>query len=144
MMPDGTINSYKVRALSGAASKQTAVGGSIGVNYIDSSARAEVGNNATLTGTIGAAAVEAVNLTEMQNIAGGAALSLSGGTGVGLAVAVNIVNTLEARASVGNNSAITAGGLATVKARSSLVPITETLPIIGSVGLTSFAAGIAG
>src|SRR5262249_31797112 len=60
VMPDGTINSYKVRALSGAASKQTAVGGSIGVNYLDTSARAEVGHDATLTGTTGDVAVGAV------------------------------------------------------------------------------------
>jgi len=141
-MPDGEANEFKVRALSGAASKDTAVGGSIGVNYIDISARAEVGDNTTLTGETGDVRVEATNLNEIQNIAGGAALSTNG-TGVGLAVSVNVANTLEAKASVGNDSTIDAAGTATVKAKSSLVPFAEDLPIIGEVGVTSFAAGIA-
>src|SRR5262249_35264833 len=114
--------------------------------------RADVGNGAVVTGTSGDARVEATNLNEVQNISGGAALSLNGGSGVGLAVSVNIANTIEAAATVGDNATLSAGGTATVKAKASFVPVQDTLAfnlkgtqlINQSIGITTFAAGIAG
>ena len=69
-MPAASTNTYVARALSGAAASGTAVGGSIAVNYVDTSARADVGDNAVVTGTTGDARVEATNLNEIQNISG--------------------------------------------------------------------------
>ena len=143
--PTGEKNIYQARALAGAASSGTAVGGSISVNYIDTDASATVGNNATLTATGGDIDVAASSLNEIQNLAGGAAISTEGGTGVGVAVALNIVNELTITASVGNNATLSAtSGSVSVTATSSFVPKIEDLPLLGEIGLTSFAAGIAG
>ena len=144
VMAPGQTNTFQSRALSGAASSDTAVGGSISVNYIDSNTSATVGHDADLHATAGDVGVIAESKNEIQNLAGGAALSLEGGTGVGVAVAVNIVNPLDTTASVGHDTSITASGSVAVTANATFVPIVETLPIIGDVGVTSFAAGIAG
>src|SRR6185503_19813190 len=137
-------NTFQARALAGAASSDTAVGGSISLNYLDLDTNATVGSNAGLHATAGKLEVSAVSHNEIQNIAGGAALSTEGGTGVGVAVAVNIVNGLDTNASIGNNTTATASGDASITATASLVPVVETLPVLGEIGLTSFAAGIAG
>ncbi|TAK65480.1 MAG: hypothetical protein EPO22_04755, partial [Dehalococcoidia bacterium] len=142
--PVGQKNTFQARALSGAASSGTAVGGSVSVNYLDLETRAAVGNNADLDATAGGINIAATSLNEMQSIAGGAALSLDSGTGVGVAVAINIVNDLDTRAEVGNNVIADATGSISVTAHAELLPVTESLPLIGSVGVTSFAAGIGG
>ncbi|WP_206522034.1 hypothetical protein, partial [Mesorhizobium sp. M7A.F.Ca.CA.004.04.1.1] len=81
----------------------------------------------------------------MQNLAGGAALSTgSGGGGVGIAVTVNIVNDLNTKAQTGINLDAEAQGAINVTSHAELLPISEDLPVIGSLAVTSFAAGIAG
>jgi hypothetical protein len=140
----GQTNTFQSRALAGAASSKTAIGGSVSINYIDQASTAKVGDKATLTSTAGNITVAADSRNELQNIAGGAALSTkSGGTGLGIAFAVNIVNGQDTIASVGSQTKLDASGSVAVKASSSLVPKSENLPIIGTVGVTSFAAGIA-
>ncbi|MBI3917574.1 MAG: hypothetical protein HY322_11275 [Betaproteobacteria bacterium] len=149
VLPLNAEHSYQVRALAGAASKGTTVGGSIAVNYLDSSSVAEIGNFATVTATgAGGVSVMADNFNEIQNLAGGAALSVSSSAGVGIAVAVNIVNTLETKATIGSDSTINANnGPVKVAADASLVPFTENFDLagLGSVPLsfTNFAAGVA-
>jgi len=143
--PTGEMNTYQARALAGAASSDTAVGGSVSVNYIDTNAAAAVGDNVTLTANTGDIDVVASSLNEIQNLAGGAAISTEGGTGVGVAVAINIANELTTSAAVGHDSTLSAlSGSVSVTANSTFVPIIEDLPVIGSIGLISFAAGIAG
>ena len=145
VMVAGETNTFQSRALSGAASKQTAVGGSVSINYVDQDTNATVGANASLHATGGDVTVAAESLNEIQNVAGGAALSTeSGGAGIGIAVALNIVTGLDTNATVGANATVQASDSITVSATSSLEPKTENLPVIGDVAVSSFAAGVAG
>ncbi|RUX65753.1 hypothetical protein, partial [Mesorhizobium sp. M7A.F.Ca.CA.004.08.2.1] len=142
---NGQKNTFQARALSGAVSKNTAVGGSVGVNYLDVDTLASVGDNVDLDANTGNIEIGAVSLNEMQNLAGGAALSTgSGGGGVGIAVTVNIVNDLNTKAQTGINLDAEAQGAINVTSHAELLPISEDLPVIGSLAVTSFAAGIAG
>ena len=75
----------------GAISKGNGIGGSISVNFLDLDTDATVGNNAKLKATAGGIDVAAVSHNEIQNIAGGAGLSTGSDTGVGVAIAVNII-----------------------------------------------------
>src|SRR6185436_16800947 len=145
----GQTNTFKARALAGAASSGDGIGGSISVNFLELDNHAKVNSGATLNATGGGIDVVATSKNEMQNIAGGAGISLEGDTGVGVAVAVNIITGtdgtgLNTTASLGDNVTATAGkGSVNVAANATLVPITETLPIVGEVGVTTFAAGLA-
>ncbi|UUZ54394.1 hypothetical protein LP419_39605 [Massilia sp. H-1] len=69
----------------------------------------------------------------------GAAVSTnSGGTGIGIAVALNIDNQ-GTSAEIGSSASVTASDDVTVEAIASIVPKSEDLPIIGTVAVTSFA-----
>ncbi len=141
---DGERNTFQARALAGAVSKNTAVGGSVAINYLDVNSSAVIGNNADLDANAGGIAINAVSVNEMQSIAGGAALSSgSGSTGVGVAVSINIVNDLNTKADVGTGVDAEATGAIGVTAHAELLPITESLPVIGNLAVTSFAAGVA-
>ncbi|MBK5565795.1 LEPR-XLL domain-containing protein [Ensifer sp. SSB1] len=140
---EGQKNTFQARALAGAVSKNTAVGGSVAVNYLDVNSSAIIGNNADLDANAGGIAINAVSVNEMQSIAGGAALSLNGGTGVGVAVSINIVNDLNTKADVGTGVDAEASGAIGVTAHAELLPITESIPVIGNLAVTSFAAGVA-
>ena len=143
-MVSGETNTFVVRALSGGVAKNTAIGGSVALNVLDVETDAQIGASAHVTATTGDLDVAAESHNEIQNISGGAALSTSGGTGVGVAVSINIVSGLDTNASVGHDAVLNAtNGSVHITADASLVPKTETLPVIGSVGITSFAAGVA-
>ncbi|NNU43173.1 beta strand repeat-containing protein [Ramlibacter montanisoli] len=149
-MASGETNTFQSRALAGAASKQTAVGGSVSINIVVQDTAASVAGGATLTATAGSVDVFAESKNELQNIAGGAAISTqSGGTGIGIAIALNVVDQ-ETRASIGDKptlgdaAVVTASDSVSVKATSSVLPKSEELPVIGTVAVTSFAAGVAG
>src|SRR5262249_46272728 len=58
-------NTIQARGLAGAAAKNTAVGGSIGLNYVEMDNHATVGNNSVLTGTAGGVSVVARSLSEL-------------------------------------------------------------------------------
>src|SRR5690606_21314668 len=138
--PEGEHNTFQARALSGAAAQSTAVGGSIGVNYVEMDNHATVGNGATLTASTGDIEVAARSPSEIQNITGGAALALgSSGTGVGVAVSVNIF-TQNTSATLGDDVTADAAGSVVVSSTAALVPISEDLPVIGELAITSFAA----
>jgi len=146
-MPQSATNTFESRALSGGVAKETAVGGSISVNYLQLDSNAIVGDSAKLHATGGDIVVAAESRNEIQNIAGGAALSTEGGTGVGVAIAVNIVHDLNTNAGVGKNASLNASGSVDVTADAKLTPKSEHLPVIGDligdIALTSFAAGVA-
>ena len=144
----GANNTAYSRALAGAVASNTAIGGSISLNYLDIDTHATVASNSGavthLTATAGSVTVSANDLNEIQNIAGGAAISTQGGTGVGIAIAVNIYNGLDTNASIGANAVVAAtGGSVSVTSHATLAPKLETLPVIGTFGVSSFAAGIA-
>jgi len=156
VMADGEVNTWKSRALAGAVSNGDGIGGSISVNYLDVTTLADVGNNASLTANSGGINVEAESHNELQNIAGGAGLGIDG-AGVGIAVAVNVLTNpnddpltdtegLYTGARVGSNATLnaSAAGGVNVSADAELLPVTESLPVLGEVDVTSFAAGIAG
>ena len=143
-MVSGQTDTFGARALSGAVAKNTAVGGSIALNYIDVETQASVGANAHLTSTGGDIDVAAQNHNEIQNITGGAALSTNSGTGVGVAVSINIVNGLDTTAKVQDHAVLNAnGGSVHVTADATLTPKAEALPVLGTVKISSFAAGVA-
>src|SRR6266480_3349675 len=143
-MMSGEKNTFVARALSGGVAKNTAVGGSVALNYIDVETTASIGANAHVSSTSGDIDVAAESRNEIQNVSGGAALSTSNGTGVGVAVSINILNKLDTEANVGHDAVVTAtGGSVHITSNASLEPKTETLPIIGDVKITSFAAGVA-
>ncbi|RVD69725.1 hypothetical protein EN751_24500, partial [Mesorhizobium sp. M4A.F.Ca.ET.029.04.2.1] len=142
---NGQKNTFQARALSGAVSKNTAIGGSVGINYLDVNTLASVGDNVDLDANTGNIEIGAVSLNEMQNLAGGAALSTgSGGGGVGIAVTVNIVNDLSTKAETGINLDAAVQGAINVTSHAELLTVTENLPVIGSLAVTSFADGISG
>ena len=143
VMIGSETNNFQSRALAGAAASGTAIGGSVSVNYIDQDTNATVADNAVLNATAGNIDVAAESHNTIQNLAGGAAISTEGDTGVGIAIAVNIVNGLDTNASIGDADA-TASGSISVTADATLLPKEENIPIIGTVAVTSFAAGIAG
>ena len=155
VQPDDTAHVFNVRALAGAVSSGTGVGGSISINFIDLSSEASIGDNASVSATNGDLDVIATNRVEVQNLAGGAALSAKGsGTGVGIAVSVNIVEDLDTDAEIGAGAEVSAeGGATTVSATASFTPYTDTLEledptddtntISQEVSVTNFAAGIA-
>ena len=139
----GDKNSIKARALAGGVGSQTAIGGSIAVNVVEIVSEASIGNGAQVNATAGSINVQASTHTEIQNITGGAALSLSG-TGVGIAVSVNVVDKHDTIASIGNNVNADATGSIDVGATASFTPMrTESLPVLGEIEVTSFAAGVA-
>jgi hypothetical protein len=136
-------NSFKVRALSGGVANKDAIAGSIAVNVIDLETTAKADADARLNATAGNVAIEATSRNNIQNIAGGAALSLSSGTGVGLAVAVNVISGFDTTAAIGVGADVDATGAVSVIATAALNPTSESVPVLGTVGLTSFAAGVA-
>jgi hypothetical protein len=151
VQPDGESNVFQVRALSGAVSSGTGFGGSISINYVDISNKAEIGDDATITANNGNVTVAAATLTELQNLSGGAAFSTDG-AGVGIAVSVNIVNTMQTEARIGEGATVTANnGSVSVTATGSFTPLSETLGLTTEIdtidnqelALTNFSAGIA-
>src|SRR5262249_60391793 len=70
----------------------------------------------------------------------------------GIAVSVNVANTVDTEATVGTGATLSAGGKATVHADASFVPVQDTIKfnlngkslVDTSIGITSFAAGAAG
>ncbi|MEL6550929.1 MAG: hypothetical protein AAFQ54_11870 [Pseudomonadota bacterium] len=149
LQPANEKNLFQVRALSGAVSGNTSIGGSISINYIDVAHHAAIGDDATVTASGGDITVAATSPNELQNLSGGAALSRNG-TGVGIAVSINIVDDLDTSATVGSSAILGATGAVNVSATASLVPLSDTLGLdTGSqiddfeIAVTNFAAGIA-
>jgi len=146
-------NTFQSRALAGAVSSGDGVGGSISVNFLDLDTHASIGDNAKVNATAGNVRVEAVSHNDIQNIAGGAGISLDDGAGVGVAIAVNIIadvdpgeegKGLDTSASVGTGAIVDATGSISVTADANLLPMNFEIPVINqTIAVTSFAAGIA-
>ncbi len=143
VMPQDASNTFESRALAGAIAKGNGIGGSISVNYLDLDTNATVGPNARLTANAGNIDVAAQSHNDIQNIAGGAGISTGSDTGVGVAIAVNIVNGLDTNASIGHDAEATASGSISVTADANLLPMEFEIPVVGPIAVTSFAAGIA-
>jgi len=142
-MVSGEKNTFVARALSGGVAKNTAVGGSVALNYIDVETTASIGANAHVSSTSGDIDVAAESRNEIQNVSGGAALSTSNGTGVGVAVSINILNKLDTEANVGHGAVVTATGGSVTSRRTPRSSPRPNAAIIGNVKITSFAAGVA-
>jgi hypothetical protein len=143
MADDGT-NTLVVRALSGGVAKNTAVGGSVAINVLEIDSEASVGNTAHVTALAGDIDIAAQSKNELQNVSGGAALSTSSGTGVGVAVSLNLILGLNTTAMVEHNAVLSStGGSVSITANATVEPKAEDLPVIGTVKISSFAAGVA-
>ena len=131
------VNDFSSNAVYGSGGTGDAGARSASVNVLDikTSARVETG---TTLGSSGAIDVVAEGPVGLNNAAGGVAIGK--GSGVGVAIAVNIVTGHATEAIVAEGDTIDALGPITVSATASLGPIVGGIP----GGLTSATIGAAG
>jgi hypothetical protein len=128
---------------SGPTGSQTAVAGAVGINVLNITTEATVGT-ATLLTSQNAIDISASNDIELQNVAGAKA---SGVTGVGAAIALNVINhTTEA--TLGVFSEADAANAITIEADASLTPVVGLVPLNPSTyvwgGTSAGGVGVAG
>ncbi|EXI89661.1 MAG: hypothetical protein AW11_01349 [Candidatus Accumulibacter regalis] len=130
-------------AASGAKS-DASVAGSVGVNVVALTSRASVGNDAQLKaeGSSGAIRLTASSPMMLQNLAVASALS-GGGTAVGAAVAVNVIEH-STEATIGLDTELDASGTVTLTATSSLLPLQDADSPILDDGATVGSLAIGG
>ena len=130
--PGELSNLFIVWGLAGAGGKSKAdVAGSIGVQVIEYRTTASVGAGATLD-SAGALTVEASNPMALQDLVLAGGLSI-GGSAVGGAIAVNVIEPdatkayIESGTAPGSVTTVNAAGALTVSAASSLMPFAPDL-----------------
>jgi hypothetical protein len=145
-LPSGSDYDFRTRALAASGGKDVGAAGSVGVNVLNITSQASVGAGSTLTATTGSIAVTARDDTRLQNVAGGAALSL-GNVGVGVSAAVNVI-TNSTKAFLGADTRADAPGAITVEADASFAPVTGDLPTdplnLAAAGALSKGVSVAG
>src|SRR5207302_233469 len=126
---DWTDASAKATGLSGSLEADDNIGAAVGLNVVDATNDATIGDGAVVSGH--GVTVEAITPV---------------GKAVGGAIAVNILYDVETQASIGAGSAIVAGGTVAVTATSGLQPIQIdpaltyfTLPPVNSVAVAGGA-----
>jgi hypothetical protein len=139
LLPTPTADQFKARALAGAGGALTAgVAGSAAINVLSNTTTASVAGGAILSSQ-GGIDVHAENDMRVQNVAGGAGLSL--GAGVGPAVSINKIDSTT-NAFLGAGTQADAANAITVAANSSVLPVNDD-PILHLLGdpLTTAAGG---
>jgi len=146
-------NDFKVMAVAGGGSTQkgendnTAVAGAASVNVIVANTSAGIADSADVTTLTGDVDVMARQDIRVQNVAGGAALTLSDeGTSVGAAIGVNYVDSTTT-AAVGDLAVVDSAGSVNVLADASITPIEFTVPMadytIDKIKMTNLVLGAA-
>ncbi|MEO0465166.1 MAG: LEPR-XLL domain-containing protein, partial [Pseudomonadota bacterium] len=144
----GEQNDFRTLSLAGAGSKQstsgsgggsgggssssnnTSVAGAAGVNVILSDTKAEIAENTDVTATTGDVDLAARQITGLQNIAGGGSITLSGGTSVGAAVGVNVLDH-DTQALIGAGGSVMAAGGVSASAEAELNALDFEIPLVG-------------
>ncbi|MFC1895392.1 LEPR-XLL domain-containing protein, partial [Thermodesulfobacteriota bacterium] len=114
----------------GESSSNTAVAGAAGVNVIVANTSADIADGSTVTTLTDNVDVTARQDIRVQNVAGGAALTLSDeGTSVGAAIGVNYVDSTTT-ATIGDLAVVDSAGNVNVLADASIMPIEFTVPMV--------------
>ncbi len=132
--PSGKANAFTAWGLSAAGGKgNVGVAGFAAINVVHVTTGASVadGDNIKSSGDM---AVTARSEMGLQIIAGGGAIS-TGKVAVGAGVAINLI-TNTTTASLGNGSADATGNLS-VTATGTISPLAVSIPVLGSLGVTS-------
>ena len=128
---------FTVRAISGAAGTSDTGAGSAAVLVTKLHTTALVGPGSTLDSK-GDILVAASSPVRLQNIAGGGALG--DGNGVGIGIALNLVDEHTTEAAIGAGGTVDALGPIVVSALGSITPITGDLPLDPSSVVVGVAA----
>ena len=130
-------------ALAGAASGSSAtIGGSLIVDVVNITTRAEVGDNASINQTVGSLPGQSLSVvasddTEFVELAGAIGLS-AGSAGIGFALVLNVINK-DVRAVIGKGVRATVGGSVLVSATAR-----ESFTMIAAGAAASQSAGVTG